>query len=53
MDERLEMTIVHYAAMVLEWLDIDAKKHKTPRPQLVQKFVDALWVNEQIKAQED
>lgn len=53
MDERLEMTVVHYATMVLEWLDIDAKHHKASRPQLVEMFVDTLWALEQAKQQED
>lgn len=53
MDDRLEMMIDRYASMVLEWLDIDARKYNIPRPKLVQKLVDAVWVNEQIKAQED
>lgn len=53
MDERLEMTIVHYAAMVLKWLDMDAKHHKASRPQLVEMFVDTLWALEQARSQED
>ena len=53
MDERLEMTVVHYATMVLEWLDIDAKHHKAPRPQLVEMFIDTLNALEQAKEQED
>ena len=53
MDERLEMSVVHYATMVLEWLDIDAKHHKASRPQLVEMFVDTLSALEQDKEQED
>lgn len=53
MDERLEMTVVHYATMVLEWLDIDAKHHKASRPQLVEMFIDTLNALEQAKEQED
>ena len=53
MDERLEMNVVHYATMVLEWLDIDAKHHKASRPQLVEMFIDTLNALEQAKEQED
>jgi hypothetical protein len=53
MDERLEMTVVHYATMVLEWLDIDAKHHKASRPQLVEMFIDTLQALEQNRSQED
>jgi hypothetical protein len=53
MNERLEMQVVHYATMVLEWLDIDAKHHKASRPQLVDMFVDTLNALEQNKEQED
>ena len=53
MDERLEMTVVHYATMVLEWLDIDAKHHKASRPQLVEMFIDTINALEQAKEQED
>ena len=53
MDERLEMSVVHYATMVLEWLDIDAKHHKASRPQLVEMFIDTLNALEQAKEQED
>lgn len=53
MDERLEMTVVHYATMVLEWLDIDAKHHDASRPQLVELFVDTLQALEQNREQED
>lgn len=53
MSERLEMTVVHYASMVLEWLDIDAKHHNASRPQLVEMFIDALQALEQNKEQED
>lgn len=53
MHERLEMTVVHYATMVLEWLDIDAKHHKASRPQLVEMFIDTLNALEQNREQED
>lgn len=53
MDERLEMNVVHYATMVLEWLDIDAKHHKASRPQLVEMFIDTLNALEQNREQED
>lgn len=53
MDERLEMTVVHYATMVLEWLDIDAKHHEASRPRLVEMFIDTLNALEQNKEQED
>ena len=53
MDEQLEKTIVHYAAMVLEWLDIDAKQHRVARPQLVETFIDTLQALEQAREQED
>ena len=53
MDERLEMTIVHYAAMVLEWLDIDAKHFNVRRPQLVDVFIDTLQALELNREQED
>lgn len=53
MDERLEMTVVHYATMVLEWLDIDAKHHNASRPQLVEMLVDTLNALEQAREQED
>ena len=53
MDERLEMTVVHYATMVLEWLNIDAKQHKASRPQLVEMFIDTLQALEQAQEQED
>ena len=53
MDERLEMSVVHYATMVLEWLDIDAKHHKASRPQLVEMFIDTLNALEQNREQED
>lgn len=53
MDEKLEKTIVHYASMVLEWLDIDAKQHHVERETLVETFIDTLQALEQIKAQED
>lgn len=53
MDERLEMAVVNYATMVLEWLDIDAKHHKASRPQLVEMFIDTLQALEQNREQED
>ena len=53
MNERLEMTVVHYATMVLEWLDIDAKHHNSSRPHLVEMFIDTLNALEQAKEQED
>lgn len=53
MDERLELTVVHYATMVLEWLDTDAKQYNVPRPQLVELFIDTLNALEQYKEQED
>lgn len=53
MDERLDMTINHYAAMVLEWLDIDSKQNKIQRAHLVEKLVDNIWALEQIREQED
>ena len=53
MDERLIRLIERYASMVLEWLDADAKEHKLPRSVLVEQFIDALNILEQIKSQED
>lgn len=53
MDERLRITIVNYASMVLEWLDIDAKENSIPRPALVDVFMDTLNALEQNKEQED
>lgn len=53
MSERLEMTVAHYASMVLEWLDIDAKQNCVPRPQLVEMLIDTLQALEQNKEQED
>ena len=53
MDERLEMAIVKYAAMVLEWLDIDARNFNVRRPQLVDVFIDTLQALEQNREQED
>lgn len=53
MDERLEMTIVHYATMVLEWLNIDATHFNVRRPQLVDVFIDTLQALEQNREQED
>ena len=53
MDEQLRITIVNYASMVLEWLDIDAKENEVPRPALVEMFIDTLNALEQYKEQED
>lgn len=53
MDEHLEQTITHYASMVLEWLDIDAKEHRLQRSALVEQFIDTLQALEQIRSQED
>ena len=53
MNLQLEKNIVHYAAMVLEWLDIDAKQHQVERPALVDLFMDTLNALEQNKEQED
>ena len=53
MNPQLEKTIVHYASMVLEWLDIDAKHHQVDRAALVEMFMDTLNALEQNKEQED
>jgi len=53
MIERLEKNVTHYATMVLEMLDSDAKHHKVRRPQLVDMFIDTLQALEQYKEQED
>lgn len=53
MDEQLDKSIVHYASMVLEWLDMDAKQHQVARPQLVEVFIDTLNALEQNREQED
>lgn len=53
MDEHLEQTITSYAAMVLEWLDIDAREHRLQRSALVEQFIDTLQALEQWKGQED
>lgn len=53
MEERIEKTIVHYASMVLEWLDADSKEYKVRRSNLVDMFIDTLQALEQWKSQED
>lgn len=53
MNPNLEKSIVHYATMVLEWLDMDAKEDQVARPALVELFIDTLNALEQIKQQED
>lgn len=53
MDERIDRTITHYAAMVLEWLDIDARQTNMKRSVLVDMFIDTLQALEQWKSQED
>lgn len=53
MDERLDMTIVHYASIILERLDVDAKHFNVRRPQLVDVFMDTLQALEQNREQED
>ena len=53
MEERIEKTIVHYATMVLEWLDIDAREYKVKRSNLVDMFIDTLQALEQWKSQAD
>jgi len=53
MNPMLEKNIVHYAAMVLEWLDMDAKQHHVARPPLVELFRDTLNALEQNREQED
>ena len=53
MNPNLEKTVVHYATMVLEWLDMDAKENQVARPALVELFIDTLNALEQIKQQED
>lgn len=53
MEERIEKTIVHYATMVLEWLDTDAREYKVKRANLVDMFNDTLQALEQWKSQED
>lgn len=53
MEERIETTITHYASMVLEWLDDDAKHYKIQRSGLVEMFIDTLQALEQWKSQED
>lgn len=53
MDERLERTITSYAAMVLEWLDIDATENNLRRSALVEQFIDTLQALDQWKGQED
>ena len=52
MNPNLEKSIVHYATMVLEWLDIDAKEDQVARPALVELFIDTLNALEQIKERE-
>ena len=53
MNPQLEKSIMHYAAMVLEWLDMDAKDNHVARPALVELFIDTLNALEQNKEQED
>lgn len=53
MNPLLEKSIAHYAAMILEWLDIDARDYHVERPPLVELFIDTLNALEQNKEQED
>jgi hypothetical protein len=53
MNEQLEKSIVNYACMVLEWLDMDAMDYSVPRPALVEMFIDTINALEQAKEQED
>lgn len=49
----MEKSIAHYASMVLEWLDIDARQHHVPREQLVGLFMDALQGLDEQREQEE
>ena len=53
MNEHMHKAVTHYATMVLEWLDADAKYHEVPRPALVELFTDTINALEQAKEQED
>lgn len=45
--------IAGYAAMVLEWLALDAAEGGFRRSALVEQFIDTLQALEQIREQED
>lgn len=53
MNHETSEKIEKYAAVVLDWLDIDAKEDNVPRSALVELFIDTLQALEQNKEQED
>lgn len=53
MNHEISEQIEKYAAVVLDWLDIDAKENNVLRPALVELFIDTLQALEQNKEQED
>lgn len=53
MNPNLEKMIMHYTAMVLDWLDLVANDQGVARPPLVELFIDTLQALEQNKEQED
>ena len=53
MNEDLQIAIMKYASVVLEWLDMVAHDQGMARPPLVELFIDTLQALEQNKEQED
>lgn len=53
MNQEINEQIEKYAALVLDWLDVDAKENNVRRSALVELFIDTLQALEQNKEQED
>lgn len=53
MEPELLRRIERYAAIVLEWLEEDAKEHHIHRTALVDLFLDTVNVLDQMQEQED